>query len=290
LANPEVGGSDQCLHVVQQGHDDLVRAVGNPGQHQRIADLFQLCDVRQLRHTRNVQMWLGDGVINLHVQENNPACQSPLCGIKQICDALLRETQQNNATNVEALAFVANLQVRACVDIRWDETIRFIADPVRGQQGGLRSWLWQTCTEVGYYQTCEANSTCPYARGYHLLDQDMEICRRAFGIRNPLQQVAANVQETIETYGGWRLQATRVLSVNGEVDPWSELALQKSSNTADRPVYHVPGASHHFWTNPVRPTDSKEVQEARAIIFDTLLRWLKDSRDANVEAVVAEER
>jgi hypothetical protein len=68
------------------------------------------------------------------------------------------------------------------------------------------------------------------------------------------------------------------------------LALQKSSNTADRPVYHVPGASHHFWTNPVRPTDSKEVQEARAIIFDTLLRWLKDSRDANVEAVVAEER
>jgi hypothetical protein len=67
--------------------------------------------------------------------------------------------------------------------------------------------------------------------------------------------------------------------VNGEVDPWSELALQTTSSTDDRPVYRVPGASHHFWTRPVRPTDSDEVQEAREIIFRTLLSWLRTGEE-----------
>jgi hypothetical protein len=300
--SPDIGGSPECFDVVQRGHEELVSWVqDDPHEHEDVARMFHLCDARQLRKPNNVQMWLGDGVIDLHVQENDSACTGPACSIGKVCQALLKEMTENNATRIQALAAVAALQRKSrdrrssgsdeetgtsCVDISWRRTIEVISDPVQGQAGGLRSWLWQTCTEVGYFQTCEANSTCPYARGYHLLGQDLEICDAAFGVGGShhhrrhsddpdvRQVVAANVQETLETYGGWSLQATRVLSVNGEVDPWSELALQTTSSTADRPIYRVPGASHHFWTNPVRPSDSKEVQEAREIIFRTVLSWL----------------
>jgi hypothetical protein len=309
--SPAVGGSPECLEIVRRGHDGLAAWVrDDPRGHGDAARLFGLCDAGQLRDPASVQMWLGDGAIDLRVQENDPACSAPACSVGKVCRALIEETTVNNATHIEALAAVAALQRRGlsggggsdpedgapCVDISWERTLEVLSDPVRGRAGGLRSWLWQTCTEVGYYQTCEANSTCPYARGYHLLGQDLEICAAAFGIGGDAghvhrhrrrrhdreeeepglrQVVAANVQETLETYGGWNLQATRVLSVNGEVDPWSELALQTTSSTDDRPVYRVPGASHHFWTRPVRPTDSDEVQEAREIIFRTLLSWLR---------------
>jgi hypothetical protein len=37
--------------------------------------------------------------------------------------------------------------------------------------------------------------------------------------------VRRNVQATLDFYGGWHLNAMRILSVNGDVDPWSVLAL-----------------------------------------------------------------
>lgn len=276
LADPTVGGSPECLKVVQDGHAELAWAVQNHSRHDEIAGLFDLCGNGQLlQNERNVQLFLGDGVINVPAQENDPSCSEPLCNVEKTCKGLLEFPLTHNSTNIlEALAWVSQRQFHACIDIDWKSTIQIIADPVQGQNGGLRSWLWQTCTEMGYYQTCELNSGCPFARGFHPLDLDLLICRKAFGVKP--WQVANNVQESIDYYGGWKLQATRVLSVNGAVDPWSELALQKSANTKDRPVYHVPGASHHFWTHPVKATDRKEIQEAREIIFRTLRQWLDE--------------
>lgn len=106
----------------------------------------------------------------------------------------------------------------------------------------------------------------------------MTLCERAFGI--PPQQVARGIESTLEEYGGWNLQVTKVLSVTGAVDPWSELSMQKTADTAERPVYRVPGASHHFWTHAVRETDAEPIQQAREIIINTLRGWLDESLPA----------
>ena len=79
--------------------------------------------------------------------------------------------------------------------------LNFLISPTQSQIDGTRSWLWQTCTEFGFYQTCEFNSTCPFQHGYHTIELDLEICEKAFGI-SPLA-VKENIRETLLYYGGW---------------------------------------------------------------------------------------
>lgn len=161
-----------------------------------------------------------------------------------------------------------------CLLLDWNATITYLASE-KAQEGGLRSWLWQTCSEFGFYQTCEEGSLCPFARGFHTLEMDFEICERAFGISR--EAVVANVQQSLQHYGGWNMDAWRIVSVNGDVDPWSMLAL-----TNDRdglPTHRVRGASHHFWTHAVKDTDSQAVKDARDIIYLKVIQWLEEDTD-----------
>jgi serine protease 16 len=280
LSNPLIGGSDECLDVFVTGHAMLARMVQNEENHETIAQAFGLCDANALQNSKSVQLFLGDGVYHANIQGNDPSCKdSPLCSIDKVCSALL-EQRETGASPVDALAWIAakdkELNQDDCTDLDWKALLDYFADPVRGQKDGLRSWLWQTCTEFGFYQTCEDNSTCPFGRGYHPIEQDLEMCEYAFGV-DPAQ-VKANIQETLDYYGGLHLAGSRILSVNGDVDPWSELA-KKTTNDPDLPVLTVIGASHHFWTHAVKPTDGSTIEFAREIIYQTVMDWLDETGD-----------
>lgn len=290
----------RCFNLVSTGHEMIkeqltqytaTRSSSDGEAVARLARQFHLCNATALTsNVRNQQLWLGDGVLYFGTQENDPSCQdSPYCNIPKKCEALTARyeyemEQDENATiasaTVAALAFLATYpssigMPEDCVELDWEGTIQFIADPLRGQEDGLRSWLWQTCTEFGFYQTCE-RSGCPFAVGFHPLEQDLEVCERAFGV--DALTVAKAVQATNEWSGGWRMDATRILSVTGTIDPWSEMAMQNPSRhynvTALPVVYQVPGASHHFWTHPIRDTDGSAIEAARVLIFDTVHAWL----------------
>lgn len=160
-----------------------------------------------------------------------------------------------------------------------------------------RSWLYQTCTEFGFYQTCPlSNADCPYAKGYHEVDRDLELCQKVFGI--PPDDVRSLVQSTLDYYGGWNLtpsaeammegddtsssasgphllgsedEQRRILFVNGDVDPWSELAVSEKQDDAVRSVL---GASHHFWTHSIKESDGDAVVDAREEIYQVVSSWL----------------
>jgi hypothetical protein len=272
LASANVGGSSECLAVFQAAHGEVTRMVHDATQHAGLADMFGLCNATSLLEDRNKELFLGDGLVDLHTQGNNPSCDRDLCNIGKICRTLL-----NDAKSFKPVTALANLAQRqrdrgACINIDWTGTLDYISDPVRGVEGGLRSWLWQTCTEFGFYQTCNMHSTCPYGRGFHRVDQDLEMCRVAFDKSGV--QVATAVRSSMEAYGGWKMEASRILSVNGDIDPWSELAIHDVSNP-QLPTYQVPGASHHFWTHKVLDSDGLEIQKAREFIYDTVTAWLE---------------
>lgn len=153
------------------------------------------------------------------------------------------------------------------------------------KEEGNRSWLWQTCTEMGFYQTCELNSSCPFGRGYHQLDADLEICERAFGIDRQL--VPYNVQETLTYYGGWDMEGSRILSVNGDVDPWSAQSMNIGGkvNSTDLPTYWSVNASHHFWTHEVKQSDGEGIFQTREMIHDWVIGLLFHSGDENDNVV-----
>jgi hypothetical protein len=274
LANADVGGSFACLDVFVQGHADLVTQVQDVDNHKGMAHEFMLCNATQLQTPRNVELFLGDGVSFLGTQENDPSCTAPLCNMAKKCDFVLNYTSQG-ATPAQALAKLERRSKHqnrvGCTNLSWEENVAYVADPEQGF--GWRSWLWQTCTEFGFYQTCEIGSACPFGQSYHPLSQDLELCERAFGVA--ADDVAKAVQESLDYYGGLDIATTRVLSVNGNIDPWSELALLHSEND-DLPAFVVNGASHHFWTHAVKDTDSVDVMGARQLIYSTVKKWLDE--------------
>ena len=316
LRYEKIGGSQQCFDIVKNGHKQAVQLLqqqesGMKSGRQILAEMFNVCNASTaLDDKMNQNLLLGDGLIGINAQENDPSCgdesssSSSLCNIDKLCSTMVNMYQTTNSTELDILAAIAKLQREqneleefaiiqegseengdnnnsTCVEIDWNATLQAFSDP-KVTSVGWRSWLWQTCTEVGYYQTCkddeEGDNFCPYASGFHLVDMDLEICQVAFNISS--KQVYDNVQATIDHYGtisnfgGKDHSNVRILTVNGNVDPWSTLGIPTSKSTCDMPVKMVPGASHHFWTHPIKVSDDDEIVDIREYILKVMLHWL----------------
>jgi pimeloyl-ACP methyl ester carboxylesterase len=83
LQYPLVGGSATCLQVVLDGHHDIVDAI-SAGYHKAIAGLFDICDADSLLLQKNVEMFVGDSVIQIPAQGNDPSCDEPTCNIQKV--------------------------------------------------------------------------------------------------------------------------------------------------------------------------------------------------------------
>merc|ERR1719506_72608 len=59
-------------------------------------------------------------------------------------------------------------------------------------------WGYQTCTEFGFYQTCEVGSECFYTQGLDILSTQTSMCE-AFGV--PVSKIQENIQYTNTYYG-----------------------------------------------------------------------------------------
>merc|ERR1719356_1582700 len=136
-------------------------------------------------------------------------------------------------------------------------------DPTPGFNDGEELWPWQTCTEFGFYQTCEFGSKCFYTQGLSNLSDEMSFCSEQFSISADL--VAANVKYSNAYYGSAAPSGSRVIYVNGEVDPWRASSITRQPSP-ELPTAYVPGASHHAWTHPSRADDQDSVVLARQTI------------------------
>lgn len=300
IANTLVGGSKECLSVITDAHKAVADISQSFAGRRFLEEAFGLCSSERdfpLENIRNLELFAGDGVIALNVQENDPACTEPYCNIAKICTALLEEysgtpiqriaqfaqTQTQTQTQLpkkKQLIHKArrhlrqrqdnnNNQTSSCREVSYDNLIRQLANVSNPD----RTWLYQTCSQWGFYQTCNVNSTCPFARGLHDLSVDLELCEVLFNIS--AEEVLAQVQATVNTYGGRDLQCSRTLFVNGEIDPWRGLSIVTSANELC-PVINVKAASHHYWTHSPKDTDDHYIRQARGQIWKQTLLWLNE--------------
>ena len=115
---------------------------------------------------------------------------------------------------------------------------------------------------------------CPYTQGLHTLDWDYDICQTAFNIDS--NSVNYNTNFANAMYGGDNPQSSRIFYVNGNIDPWHGLSVLVPPNDKE-PTLMVDGASHHYWTHPVLPTDDANIVAAREAIYTQIKAWLAES-------------
>uniref|UniRef100_A0A4X1VHQ4 Serine protease 16 n=2 Tax=Sus scrofa TaxID=9823 RepID=A0A4X1VHQ4_PIG len=146
---------------------------------------------------------------------------------------------------------------------------------------GERQWLYQTCTEFGYFVTCE-DPGCPFSQ-LPALPSHLELCEQVFGLST--SSIAQAVARTNSYYGGQTPGATQVLFVNGDMDPWHVLSVTQALGPSESAIL-IPGASHCLDMAPEKPSDSPSLRLARQNIFLQLQTWLQLAKESQVKGEV----
>jgi len=262
----QVGGSVACREAIRKGHEMIGTMFGTAKDRAKLASGFG-GKAEWYADAANQLSFAGQGVAQFPAQENDPACGEPACNIAGICAAMTNTSLGDEVARLAHLRRVQSSSLAAA-----GHTADGVV-PAPGYDGDIL-WLWQTCTEFGFYQTCEKGSKCFFTQGLATLESQMGFCESLFGISNAT--VAANVDYSNAYYGADTPAGTRVLYVNGEVDPWHANSINHALSP-ELPALYVPGASHHAWTHPSLPSDQGSVRAARRAIRGVVGMFLAES-------------
>ena len=155
-ALPSVGGSDACRANIADGHATIGAMLNTSSGRDALAKTFRLPSGRWLKSRANQRGFAGFGVANFPSQSNDPACTAPLCNIAKICEVM---AANDTKTNVERLAVLRNggagARAAAARAAEASAVEEEAAAAARSPHETLDYWGYQTCTEFGFYQTCE---------------------------------------------------------------------------------------------------------------------------------------
>ncbi|KIJ30722.1 hypothetical protein M422DRAFT_267663 [Sphaerobolus stellatus SS14] len=98
-------------------------------------------------------------------------------------------------------------------------------DPVQD-----RSWMWQYCSEYGFYQRGDPNNPRSIETSLLSLDLFQQQCNETF----PFPELLPPSPEVgnVNKYGGWNMNPSNTLWTNGEFDPWRTLGLASIENNS----------------------------------------------------------
>jgi len=136
---------------------------------------------------------------------------------------------------------------------------------------GWRQWIWQTCTEFGWYQTTNQPS------GVYGSMLDLPVfegwCQDAFGEDFTHQMMEMSVAATNVEYGAINPEVSNVVFVHGTIDPWHAMGVLEDLSEA-APAIVVTGTSHCADMYADDPADPEEMRAARQKIGELISQWI----------------
>jgi hypothetical protein len=144
-------------------------------------------------------------------------------------------------------------------------------DPTKNLDFALRQWMYQSCTEFGYYQVAYHDPSVTVRSTKIDLDYHNKVCERLFGLKN-----SVDFEKTNRTYYEPLLDTStqNIFFTNGSNDPWSNLSITKELGNNVNPfltVMTIPGASH---CNDLGGQQLPDLVAARAKFIELARGWL----------------
>ncbi|XP_065055370.1 thymus-specific serine protease-like [Rhopilema esculentum] len=269
LAAPEVGGSDLCRDSVKKGFETIETLIKSK-QFSKLKNDFSSCnDISSPNDTAQFVVDLS-GVFTNVVQYND---ETPWMDIRKICGFMTDtyKTPYERLMDVNK-AYMDQVQIK-CVgnsyqgyinSLKWDQV-----DP--SGYANARQWYYQTCTEFGYYQSCEEGTSCVFSSRI-TMNSMINICQAVYNITST--QVYQSVTSTNKYYGGKSLGVSRIVFPNGSIDPWHALSILKNQTVGEVAVY-MKGVAHCANMNPSEPNDPLSLKSGRKMIDALVGEWLK---------------
>lgn len=133
-----------------------------------------------------------------------------------------------------------------------------------------RAWMYQTCTEFGYYQSAEGRHQ-PFSEKI-TLQWFVKQCEQLFGFPN----MRPNIDFTNAYYGERNLYATKLLLPNGSIDPWHALAIVDKTKYPDIHPFFMEGTAHCADLYAPSPNDMPVLTKTREQMLAKLTEWIKE--------------
>ncbi|KZT12085.1 peptidase S28 [Laetiporus sulphureus 93-53] len=146
-----------------------------------------------------------------------------------------------------------------------------------------RLWLFQVCTEWGYFTTAPPSYVARIISNRITLEYESKICRQAFAPgKHFIVPQMPNVT-AVNILGDFYIAADRLAIIDGEVDPWrpdtphSEYAPDRL-DTILRPFKLIPGGVHHYDEYGLRDISAEppEIEQIHLEMIEFVKEWLKD--------------
>lgn len=280
-----VEGSPVCRDQIAKGHKDVEHLLPTPGGRKTLARIFPgpVSSPDWLQKPENQRFFAGCGVASFPAQSNLPFCKAPGCGISQICQIM---TNASLGSPLERLSELRKIQdggshehglgvrmVNSC-EMDW----QMPGDvPVTYDEVSVNAyWGYQTCTEFGFYQTCEEGSDCIFTQGLVSFSNPShrpnDFCSSVLGISN--EDTKIRIAKTGAHYADKVAKATQIIWANGNVDPWHGRSHLTPPGKEQPCVWPIEGASHCAWMSASRPGEQASLKKARSTIFAQLSKWL----------------
>ncbi|XP_068174162.1 thymus-specific serine protease [Antennarius striatus] len=271
LMNEAVGGSQKCLTGVQDAFAALEAALLGGNSSQVSAD-FSCCQTPQHPEDQIELIQSVADIVMATVQYNE---EGAFLSIREVCDVMTDATRQPYPRLVRLGQLYRSTTGGRCVNVSHEAAVRDLMDTSVPPRRSERQWIYQTCTEFGFYQTCE-DTTCPFSRRLTLQVQT-EICSTLFGISQ--HSLQGRVAFTNTYYGGDDPPPHRVLYVNGGVDPWRELSVIRDRTEGGEPaqIVFIQDAAHCADMR-TRVTDRRSLENARNEIKTRVSGWLETAK------------
>uniref|UniRef100_A0A1B6CAA8 Serine protease K12H4.7 n=1 Tax=Clastoptera arizonana TaxID=38151 RepID=A0A1B6CAA8_9HEMI len=274
---------NNCVSAVKGANNQLEKLLKHPVGQKSIFKKFKLCSPLKInvkKDIANLFEVLADnfaGVVQYN-KDNRGFKKSPGWNITidTVCDIMTNETI---GIYIDRYAAVNQLLMdtynQTCVDYKYKDMINLLKNESwdsAASEGG-RQWMYQTCTEFGYYQTSSKKNVL-FGDNFPInffIDQ----CSDIFGNEFDKGLLLKGVKRTNTLYGGLDIEESRVVYVHGSIDPWHALGIL-SSNSTSAPAIYIEGTAHCANMYPASDQDLPQLTDARKRISSLIGQWLAE--------------
>jgi pimeloyl-ACP methyl ester carboxylesterase len=140
---------------------------------------------------------------------------------------------------------------------------------------GMRQWLYQSCTEFGYFQNAyhdpaQSTRSALINPAFH-----RRVCQELFG--TPPLDVSKVMHSYYEPLLNPAL-ANHILFTNGSIDPWAMLSINAGQGNTTNPntaSFMIQGSAHCDDLGAPSLGDSSSLKQARALFRGMVSQWVK---------------
>ncbi|XP_056140106.1 thymus-specific serine protease [Lampris incognitus] len=268
-----------CPLLVKKASDTLVERLKDPKTYDNITKDFNLCSKLQLQTEMDssyvLETLAGNFMDVVQYNQDNREFEGVVgtnITIQVLCDIMADASLGDPYVRYAAVAcLMMNTFSMKCLDVSYSNYMRDMTNTSWDgpAAGGGRQWVYQTCTEFGFYQSTDSPNQ-PFD-GFPL-PYHVKQCADFYNISS--KTLVEAVAQTNEHYGSYGIHSTRIVFPNGSIDPWHALGVTLDISP-NLPAVFIKGTAHCANMYPARSQDPPQLALARDHVFLLLQQWLK---------------